>query len=454
MRISKLTTVVHGASGVLLGLAFLSAGCKGSSSGSSNSSSSTAAATSATTATTPVSPLPSPAASPVAPAPSPSPAALVPSNWLYVANQGSDTITTFALDPLAGSPSHANDTAIIPAAPTPGAAVFHVNTIAVDPTNSVLFAAGYTTAAIYPPSTSSGILPIALALGTLTPGTFTVGGSASSGQVLIDPTSSCAFTLDTGGGVTPAGTTPAGGITSFTYGAGGTALAQGISVAFGTLGAPTAAVIDPAGVFLYAVDSADMTLSALGIDSGGFVAGTNPPVLTSSVGALSITLDPLGTTLVTGNSDGTVSIYSLGAAGVATLALPGTSVEPAGFTPASASVAPSVLSVAIDPTGTYLVTANGASNDVSLIQLANASPAATGPLVGAPYAYPGLTAGATATPASVIWNANGTTVYVANSTANTISALQVSATGLTPLAGSPFALPAGDTTPASLAVSQ
>jgi DNA-binding beta-propeller fold protein YncE len=126
-----------------------------------------------------------------------------------------------------------------------------------------------------------------------------------------------------------------------------------------------------------------------------------------------------------------------------------TSVEPA-----HSILTAKVQSLAIDPTGSYIVTANGTSDDVSMLSVSRSStaPAIVLTLTGTPYSIASATAAVA--PVSVTYNANGMTVYVANSAANSISALIVNSTGLAPLPGSPFALPAGDTTPCAVAVSQ
>jgi 6-phosphogluconolactonase (cycloisomerase 2 family) len=244
--------------------------------------------------------------------------------------------------------------------------------------------------------------------------------------------------------MTPGG--PVGGsLTGFTYATPGGAVTAGTSSAFGTNGGPTAAVINPTGTFLYCVDPADQLLQAFPVDSGGFIAGPTPAPVPTPAPANVLALDPQGVNLYTGNADGTVSIFQVSVSGTATLVVPSVSVEP----PAVAGA--SVVGIAVDPTGQWVVTANGPSGDVSLLQVAP-GPVPTLTLVGTPYSL--TNPAAQPTPAAVVFNGHGTVVYVANSGTNDISALSVSSSGLTPLPGSPFALPSGDTGPVSLAVSQ
>lgn len=383
------------------------------------------------------------------------------SNFLYVADAGNDALTVFALDPTTGAPSNPADTPLIPASPVPGAAVFHVSALATDPTGSLLFAAGMTTAAIFPPTTNCALLPIELASGVLTPGTPSIGAVGSSVALTVDPVSNVVFTVDdypASSIVTP-GTSPMGGLSPFVYASGTGALTPETGTPVGTLGGPFAATINPAGTFLFAVDPADTLLAPFGIDSGGFVTGPSSPTFTVQASFRSpqcVAIGPNGVDLAAGNADGTIDLYSVAASGAITLNLPGIAVEPPGG-PANASI----LGIAIDPTGSFIATANGPSGDVSLIQINNAAPTASGPLVGPPYAIPG--SGLSPQPTSVVWNADGSVVYVANAGANSISALSIgvtasgtilTSTGLAALPGSPFALPAGDLQPMSLAVSR
>lgn len=393
----------------------------------------------------------------VAGSPSPSPSPLPstgPSLWLYVANQTSDSITTWALDPSTGAPSKPTSTPLVPGVPIPGASIFHVNAIAADPTGTILFAAGETTAAVYPPTRNCALLPIQVANGTLTPGTAAGGGTGTCCAVVVDPVSNVVFTandLSSGPGVPLL--PPAGSLSSFIYAPGTGALTRASAVVMGSNGPPASAAIDPTGTFLCCVNTSDTDLQAFPVDSGGFVPTLVPPaVVTTPNPPTAVAINPFNKTLYVGNQNGTVSVYDVGSGGATPSLLSNVSVEPGVSVPARNA---NVASIAVDPTGTILVTANGSSGDVSLLQEAGGgvpAPPGTYVLVGLPYNTPPGTS--SPNPVSVVWNASGTVVYVANSGANSISALQVTSTGLTEVAGSPFALPAGDTGPASLAVSR
>jgi len=372
------------------------------------------------------------------------PPAGMPSNYLWVADTGNDTVTSFKLDSTTGAPSNPTDTALIPAQPVPGAPVFQVLSLAVDPTSSILFMAGNTTQAVFPPRTLSAVEPATLSGGMLVQGQVMTGADGLS--IGIVATANVVFAVTSSTGVTPGGSTPLGALSGFTYTFPAGALGAGTSVTQGTQGPPTSAVLNPSATFLYVVDPGDMTLQAYGVDTGGFVAGNIPAAVPTPFAANVVALDPQGVNLYTGNSNGTVSVFQVSASGAATLVIPSVSVEPTiTLTP------PDIQGIAIDPTGTWVVTANGPTGDVSLLRV-NTKPSVALAVVGTPYTIPN--AATPPVPTAVVFNGTGTVVYVANAGGNSISVLNLTSTGLTAVAGSPFALPAGDMTPSSLAVSQ
>jgi hypothetical protein len=355
-----------------------------------------------------------------------------PSNWLYVANAGNDAITTFRLDST-GIPSAPADTQLMANPPLPGGGIFHVVSITTDPSGQFLICAGNQTRAVLVGGNLPAVLPIQLASGTLTPGTAVTGkagvsiGVVATANVVIAVTSASQGTLD-----------------SYTYATPGGAVTAGTSMQQGTSGPPAAAVIDPTATYVYCVNPIDQTAQAFPIDTGGFITGgvMLPAAIPTPARAQALVIDPFGYNIFLGNSDGTISSFQIASPGQLAAGVTSIPVEPTG-----AAANASIQSIAIDPTGTYLVTANGPSGDVSLLQIA-----ATGiTLVGKPYATPNA---AIDLPASVAFNQGGNVVYVANAGTSTISALALTSAGLAPLPGSPFALPAGDTVPASLAVSQ
>jgi DNA-binding beta-propeller fold protein YncE len=336
--------------------------------------------------------------------------------------------------------------------PVPGGPVFHVQTIASASSGSVLFASGYTSQATYPPTTHAAILPLESASGVLTKGTLQVDSTGTGTGVVVDPATNVVVSVEA---ATSAGTTVSTELTPFDFTPGTGFLSQATPLGLGSgSGTPLGAAFDPSGTYFFVTNGKSIT--GVPIDTSGFLAGLNMPTIATTATTNALVIDPTGSNLFAGNADGTVSVYQIGMGGNMTVAIQSVSVEPAGATPLAPA---SVLGMALDPTGTLLVTANGPAGDVSLLQLLYAplAPGSTAPglllnLVGTPYAIPGaVTAPA---PSSVVYNGNGTVVYVANTGSNSVSVLDVSLQGLSPVAGSPFALPTGDTAPLSLAVSR
>jgi 6-phosphogluconolactonase (cycloisomerase 2 family) len=330
---------------------------------------------------------------------------------------------------------------VIPAVPLAGGPIFHPTALQANATGSLLFASGQTSQAVYPPAYDSAVMPIEISNGVLTLGAPLVVTGGNSTGVAVDPQGDVVFTANTA----PTG---AGQLAAFTYASGTGALTAASSVGQGTTGGPVSLAIDPTGTFAYCVDTTDSTVQVFGVDTGGFVAGFTSSPVVNPAAPNCVILDPAGQCLYTGNANGTVSAYSIPTPGHLTY-VSTTSVEPA-----HSILTAKVQSLAIDPTGSYIVTANGTSDDVSMLSVSRSStaPAIVLTLTGTPYSIASATAAVA--PVSVTYNANGMTVYVANSAANSISALIVNSTGLAPLPGSPFALPAGDTTPCAVAVSQ
>jgi WD40 repeat protein len=148
-------------------------------------------------------------------------------------------------------------------------------------------------------------------------------------------------------------------------------------------------------------------------------------------------INPQGTFIASGNTDGSVDIFAVSGGTIAG--------SPTQTVQATNGANPNVMGLAFDPTGSYLVTANGPSNDVTLFTFDSSQGAAnsTGELV-----LPG------SSPAQVLFHPNGTIVYVSNAGSNpaTISGFTVTPTGLQPLPGAPFALSANVKGPTGLAI--
>jgi WD40 repeat protein len=175
--------------------------------------------------------------------------------------------------------------------------------------------------------------------------------------------------------------------------------------------------------------------------SGGAVQAPNTTnqVAVSSFnfgGVTALALSPNGNLLFAACSDGTVTAYTV--SGQTLTANPNAAQVSAGMTPSTGGIA-------IDPTGTFLVCAN--NDDSNSVVSFSFDPSGNMTQIGNPYASAGTG------PNCVVFSPSGTVVYVTNGGNATISALKVSASsGPSPLGGSPFALPKGDTGPGVLVV--
>jgi 6-phosphogluconolactonase (cycloisomerase 2 family) len=141
--------------------------------------------------------------------------------------------------------------------------------------------------------------------------------------------------------------------------------------------------IEPGGKFLYVglggTVNANHFVAAFSIDSstGGLTSVPGSPFATGN-GPFSIAVDPSGMYLYTANShDNTVSAFSLNAA---TGAL--TSVSGSPF--ATGAVGGFPFALAMDPSGTFLYTANQGSNNISGFGI-NSTTGALTPVPGAPF---------------------------------------------------------------------
>lgn len=257
-------------------------------------------------------------------------------------------------------------------------------------------------------------------------GALTKAGTAPTGinpmWVVVDVTSSYAYTADSGGGVSIFGLSPSSG--------GVTALGQATPT---PASGPDSIAIDPTGGFIYTVSYGAQSETSYSIGAGALAqSGT-----TASVGYYPqvVVVDPTGRFLYVGNYDGTISSFQVASGRLS------------GQTSTSSSQNP-VNALAFDPTGKYLYGANNSivPGDVSQWSLS----ATTGALTSLGANLP-CGAGAWA----IVVNQSGGSVYVSNSYDDTITVFQANlATGV--LATTPsgtIPLPAGSA-PEGLAVSR
>jgi 6-phosphogluconolactonase (cycloisomerase 2 family) len=282
----------------------------------------------------------------------------------------------------------------------------------------------------------SEVQPLAISMKTantvlLTPG-VTAATGAGPGPIAVSDT--LIFTGETAS------------VSYYTYSSAGV-VGPAVSVALTSFSSgPTCLAVDGSGKHLYGGFN-DPSL-------GGYVQPFNvkggvlePPNTGKQVttvnypGITALVLHPNGNFLFAACADGTVTVYTIskGTTLKATASSPFYSSPPGFFFHRSTG------GLALNSAGTLMVCAN---NDDSN-SVASFSIDAKGNMtqIGNPYTL------ANANPSSVTFNPSGSVVYVTNGGNNTISALSVSATtGPTPLAGSPYALPAGDTGPGVLIV--
>jgi DNA-binding beta-propeller fold protein YncE len=281
-------------------------------------------------------------------------------------------------------------------------------------------------------SEANGIYPVAITASgssiTLTAGAPVAGATSNSEFLAVDPTpgSSVLYSAD-GGSISGFTFTSAGALTMVSS-------QLGTYSGFFGYGGPTGLCVDSTGTSVFASSGGDLGVWPFPASAGMLSAPGKEAKSSASNGPNQIVLNPQGTYLVAGNTDGTIDAFPVS----------GAKLSKAKTTSASSNPNANVIGLAFDPTGSFLVTANGASDDVTLFSFSGGVASA----IGNPTAITGTG------PAGVIFDPSGTVAYVANTGASpaSISAFSVSTSGLTPLAGSPFALPASDSGPSGMVI--
>lgn len=349
------------------------------------------------------------------------------SNWLYVADSN-DTITTFKVDPATGAISGAADTAL----PTG----FGPMGMAVDPTGSILFVTG-----VGGQTPAGQLLPIAISNGTLTVGTPAKTASPLPFGVCVDPASESVFTADFNAATTAGQQPPPGTCSGFTYAPSSGALTPGNPASQTLLSNPAAVCMDPKGSYIFAA-LAGGAVQIINVTGGQMQASAQPQGLNLTPAHQCNAILLVGATLVVGNVDDTLSCFDLSSQ---TQTQTDVTLHTGGTAKAFVS------SLAVDPSGAYVVSANGGTagggkgtDDVTLLSVGKSGLTVVG----------SSTALAGSNPSAVVFNGAGGFCYVANTGTATVDVFQVAATGLTPVTGSPFALPQGDQAPFGIAVSK
>jgi 6-phosphogluconolactonase (cycloisomerase 2 family) len=350
--------------------------------------------------------------------------------WLYVANQGSNNITTFKIDGTSGVASGPNDTAM----PTG----FQPFWLCTDPTGFTLFATGIA---------SNQVLGIAIQGGKLTLGTPVATSASAPAPVAVTADSSAIYVADAN--ISASGTPGTNGVVeAFPYST--STISPSTALTVGTAGGPTACVVDAAGTFLYVAMGADNQIVSIPVTNG--VMGTPNQGVTcagasSQAGPISIAIDPAGANVFAGNTDGTITPFAVSN---------GALTAGAAVKASSSTTAAVPLGLAVDSTGTFLASANGGavsqitgsagSDDVSVFSI-NAGAIS---MIGNSWGKAGTAPGA------CIFHPTVAVLYCSNQGNNTIGCFNVaSSIGLTPLSGAgTVALPANDTVPSGLAVAK
>jgi hypothetical protein len=190
------------------------------------------------------------------------------------------------------------------------------------------------------------------------------------------------------------------------------------------------------GKFVYAnTESAPNYVSGFAIKADGsleslpgstFATGGNGAGIAVYYAANRIALAPTRNLLFASNSaDNTITSFTLDPC-TGELTAVGTPVASGGTMGLGGSLA-------VDKDGNFLFVGNDTTADISVFAIA--ATGALTPVAGSPFALP-----AAFGPDGIVLNAVGNTLYVAGATANALAVLSVAANGtLTPIAGSPFA---------------
>ena len=183
---------------------------------------------------------------------------------------------------------------------------------------------------------------------------------------------------------------------------------------------PELLAMDPAGGYLYVMNTGSNNISVFSIDSSkGFLTQVANSPVEIGLSPLNMQLTPSGNYLyvtTSGNPNGYIYAFSV-SAGVLT-PLPSTPTAP---NPSSSDgINPNGL--AIDPKGAYLYAANTSSASISIFSIGSSG--ALSPVSGSPLADT-YTA-----PVSLILDPKGAYLYVANQGANNVGVYSISSTGL------------------------
>ena len=198
--------------------------------------------------------------------------------FLFVANQTSGNVTSYAVDPGTGSLGLIGTTPVVqappPPAPTP---VTNPNSIAISPKGDFLFVAN-------PPQGTIAVLSISDkgVLNYAAGSPFSMGAGATPTTVAVEHSGRFLYVTDTAHNA----------VLGFSIQSGG-ALTPINGSPFAAGAAPTGLGIDPQGALLFAANSGSNSVSAYAIDStsGALGAVTGSPFATDGVGPSAVAVD-------------------------------------------------------------------------------------------------------------------------------------------------------------------
>ena len=361
--------------------------------------------------------------------------------FLFVANQGSNDVSIFDIDPGTGRP--ANKRAVRGrVGPAELAMTQGSSPVTFTPKFAYVSNSDDGTVSQYGVGTNGALTP-------LTPATAAAGNVPES--IAVDPGGKFAYVVNAADGdvaeysigakgiLTPlvpatarAGSNPLSvaidpsGRFAYVANESGTTISQ-FSVADGVLdplavatagtgNTPASVVVDPSGRFAYVTNAGDNTVSQFSIGENGLT-----PLTPTTAGAggfpVSVAVDPSGRfAYVTNGGDGTVSQYSVGTDGTLQA-----------LAPASIRAGSSPNFIAVDPSGRFAYVANEGDNTVSQFS------------IGADGTLEALVPASVQTgsfPFSVTVDPSGRFAYVANeSSTGTVSQYTIGGNGvLTPIA--------------------
>jgi 6-phosphogluconolactonase (cycloisomerase 2 family) len=255
--------------------------------------------------------------------------------FLFTANQASDKVSAFTIDPMAGTLTD------VPGSPF--AAGDGPYSLVVDPSGKFLYVANNLNTA---PGNSVSAYAINGTTGVLSP----VPGSPFSAGVnpigvTVDPTGRYAYVAAAGSGVQA-------------YVINGTTGALSpVGAPLGASGSPFGVVVDPSGKFVYATNGGTNTVSVYAITLGtGALTLVGTPVAAGSLPS-SITVDPSGKyAFVVNESSASISAYSIDAITGALSEIIG---SPFPNLPLDLTLVAIPVNPVVDPSGRFLYVATG-----------------------------------------------------------------------------------------------